>query len=360
MSDLNEIIEDTITDATLPEPEVDLGTDSTETPLEATPEAPEATTESTEVKSPAAPEESKVDDFDKKYGLTAQGASGRENRIPYSRVRKITEKAVKDAEAAWKKTQDTSFTPATKYQELETRVKDYEGRLTQVAQFEQVMSQDPNRFLTMLSQLPAYQPFFQRLNEIVAQAEQPQQPVTQATTPATEEMPQPDQQLSDGSLVYSMDGLKKLNAWNRTQAKNETLTETQRILDERVKAVEQKYAPMAQSYESYQARQAVLPTVQRQISEARQWPLFNDSENEIVDALQKNPTWNLERAYQSVVLPKLQVNRDSMRQELLKEVKSAPRSTNAPVARAKPNQATAGSQSLEDIIKASLDGLTNR
>jgi hypothetical protein len=292
MSDLTETIEDAVTDATLPEPEGNLdSTDTTETPLEATPEAPEATTESPEVKSPATTEESKVDDFDKKYGLTAQSSSGRENRIPYSRVRKITEKAVKDAEATWKKNQEAGFTHLPKYQELETKVKDYEGRLTQVAQFEQVMSQDPNRFLTMLSQLPAYQPFFQRLNELAeaqTQAQTQQQPV-QPQAPISDDMPQPDQQLSDGSLVYSMEGLKKLNEWNRAQAKREALAETQRLLDERVKTVEQAYAPMKQSYESFQARQAVLPAVQQQIAEARQWPLFNDSEAEIVDALQKNP-----------------------------------------------------------------------
>jgi hypothetical protein len=363
MSDLNEVIEDSITDAELPDttpevpdtPEVEAAPDSTPDPV--TPEP----ADTSEVKSPA--DEKPVDDFDKKYGLQAQSASGRENRIPYSRVKKIADKAVKDAEANWKKSQETGFTPVAKYQELETKVKDYEGRLSQVAQFEQILDKDPAQFLTRLSQHPAYTQFFNRLNELAdfadKQGKAQAQPLDSQVQPGAD-MPQPDHPLPDGTMVYSIDGLRKLQEWNRNQAKQEAVAEAQRILDDRIQAVEAKYGPMAKDYDTYQARQSVLPTVQKQITEARAWPLFNESEVEIATALERNPSWNLERAYQSVVLPKLQANRDTMRADILKEVKQAPRSTTVGGSRVKANPTGGTPQSLEEVIKASLDGINNR
>jgi hypothetical protein len=330
--DMTTAIEDAITDVEMPDTDLDTSSDVSEStpepeastePVEASPEAP---TDSIEVSSPAKSEqESRVqDEFEKKFGITAQSSSGRENRIPYSRVKKITEKAINDAKKEW----ESSTSPKTQeletklktyedaFQQVEPRLRDYEARLTQVAEFERLMLNEPVNFLKMLVKIPAYDQIFNN-------------PQAQAPAPTTDDMPEPDQALPDGSRVYSMDGLKALLAWNAKQVEGRVTNQ-----------IAQRYAPLESSYQQYQQIQSVLPQVQQQIAEARQWPQFTENEDEITKALQQNPSFNLERAYQHVVWPKFQaerekltgdakVNREAIRAELLKELKQAPRSTSA-------------------------------
>jgi hypothetical protein len=180
---LEEIIEDSLTDA-ITEPisddvaSVDTGvTPDPEVAPEGQPE-PQDATDSTEVGSPASKpaEAAPVDEFDKRFGLPGQQPGGRENRIPYTRVKAMVKKAEEDSKANALK----EFQP--RLTEFEAKVKDYEGRLTQVAQFEQIMTQDPDRFLGMLSQLPAYKNFFDTVAAL-AQGGQPQQAQAQTQAP---------------------------------------------------------------------------------------------------------------------------------------------------------------------------------
>src|SRR6266851_4226042 len=150
MEDLSEIIADSITDVELADDptQVEEPTTTDTEPVEATPEAEPAPVEPVVPETPAVPSPASkddvkpLDDFEKKYGITALSSSGRENRIPYPRVKKIAEKAVKDAQTSWTKGLETSHVPIAKFQELDTKVKDYEARLSQVAEFEKVMTTD--------------------------------------------------------------------------------------------------------------------------------------------------------------------------------------------------------------------------
>jgi hypothetical protein len=362
MEDLNEIIADSITDVELgddPIEDTPIGDEAPapevvpDTPApDATPEVPEAPA----VPSPASKDDVKpLDDFEKKYGITALSSSGRENRIPYPRVKKIAEKAVKDAQTTWTKGLEASHVPIAKYQELDTKIKDYEGRLSQVAEFERVMTTDAPRFLQMLTTIPGYTEIFNRMGS--QDATPPQQEAPQA--PISEAMPEPDQKLSDGSTVYSMDGLKALLAWQARQ------------IEEKVtRQVQERYAPLETDYQTYQRTQAIIPQVQKQIADARTWHLFNENEDEIVKTLQAYPNATLEQAYQHVVVPKLksaaetattlgQTERDKMRAELLKELKTAPRATSASVSPARPaaTPVSAGPRNLEDVIADAVKGL---
>lgn len=355
--DLSQIIEDQITDAEMPsEPVSEAPTDSTPTePVEVAPEASTAPTEPTTEQAKA------VDDFEKKYGIPAQTSSGRENRIPYSRVKKITEKGVSDAKSAWTKELETSHVPVSKYKEIEAKVTDYEGRLRTVAEFERVLANDPAQFLTMLYRVPAYAQYLAPLFEQQQQTQQIQQ--QQQPQVDNDPRPEPDQTLPDGSKVYSMDGLDKLNEWNQRKAE-------QRAYARVMKEIEQQYGPIRQSYTQYQATQqqyaAALPQVQHQISEARKWPQFNENEADITKALQDHQDWNLERAYQETVWPKMlaeqnrlaneaKVNRDKVRQELLAEIKQAPRATSTGVTQFKPSTSVnAETGNMEDVIKGAL------
>jgi hypothetical protein len=347
MADLESVIEDSLTDAELPqEPTTDEQVDQEALPEapEASPESPEGTPEATEATSKGDDSKSPQDEFEKRVGFSQFTSSGRENRIPYSRVKKITEKAISDARKEWETTSTPKFSDLeTKLKDYEPKLKDYESRLQQVQEFERIMVSDPERFLGMLSKIPAYQGIFDRLT-------QPE--VAQSTVPVSDDMPQPDYKFPDGTVGYSMEGIRALQEWNRAQAKKDALAE-----------IEKSYGPLRKSYEEYQRVQSIVPQVQAQIAEARKWNLFNESEPEIVEALKNNPSWSLERAYQHVVLPKLQtqaqVSRDQIRAEVLSELKKAPKATSVTTGATRPKPAGAGPRSLEQVI-ADAAGITLR
>lgn len=338
-SDLTDVIVSSIEDLEMgPDtlPEVD-STPSDPTPDPVEPEVVEP--ESSAVQSPAAKTEIKAepDDFEKKYGIPSNSASGRENRIPYSRVKKITEKAVNDRV----KELEATFNP--KLSDFETKVKGYEAQLGKVAEFEKNMVNDPKAFLNWLAtNIPAYADIFKGLASPSAA-----QVTDKAPTP--DDMPQPDQKFSDGSMAYSPEGLKALNQWNRDLARKEAREE---IMGE----VSKRYAPIEEQWKAQEHLKAVVPQIQAQITEARTWPQFNENEADIVKALQADSKLSLESAYRQVVFPRITSDRNKMREELLKEIKKAPTSTSAPAGSTKPEKST-GPRSIEAIIRESIAGL---
>lgn len=368
MNNIEDVITSSIEDATLPIEgpiETDTLPDSTPEP-ETTDTLETSSTEETpspEVASPGTKsQEAKpvVDDFEKKYGIPATSSAGRENRIPYSRVKKITERAIADGKSVWTKELETTHVPVAKFHELEATNKDYTERLTKVAEFENVMLNDAPKFLEMLSSIPAYGQIFQKLISDAKGGQTQQTQASEVKQPSPDEaMPEPDQELTDGSKVYSLEGLKALNAWNRSQAKKE-------VLDE----VSKRFGPIETDYQRHLQTQAILPQVNAQIADARTWPLFTENEADIVKILQQYPKASLERAYQHVVWPKLQaeqdklkkevetktgetkVNREALRAEILAELKKAPKSTSvAQGSSSKPVQAASSTpKTLEEII----------
>lgn len=354
--DLETVIEDSIADSLVTEEAT--STDETpEAPLEAPVEGLGVVGGSEAEETPAveaeAPTEAPVaptDDFDKKYGLQKETVPGRENRIPYSRVKKIVEKATKDAEQG--------LTP--KIKDFETKVADYETRLEKVAKFEKIMVEEPERFISMLGTLPQYQAFFSALQQ-AKQASPVQTPTATAAPADLDAMPEPDKENEDGSKIYSMEGFKALQDWNRRKAREEVLAEVQKT-----------YGPIQQSYEAQQQERqrqeyfnnVIVPQISAQIEKAKKWPLFNENEAEITKALDSDKSLTLEGAYQQVVLPKLISSRDQMRQDVIRELRKVPASTAVPSSGVKPNpQAShSGPRNLEDIIKESVEtaGLSGR
>ena len=346
IDNLEEVIENATSDAELPPEPVEIPDVETPEP-EPSPEPTDTPVTGdlpfepkTDADAPAAQPAKPVDDFEKKFGIPALSSTGRENRIPYSRVKKISEKAAAEA----RKETEATFTP--KVTEYEGKIKTYEERLERVDRFEEIMAKDPDKFLNLLSQLPVYAPFFKAVRDLA----EGRQPEAQATpqTPEANGRPAPDQKLSDGTMVYSMEGLDALMAWQADQ------------IEKRVtKQVEERYKPIESEWQAHQHMQQVLPQVKAQITEARTWAHFTDNETEIVEALKKNKSWSLERAYQSVVYPKIVADREKMRAELLKEVKQAPiRSTSVSAQATKAGTpASSGPRDLEDVIREATKGL---
>lgn len=349
--DLEEVISDAVSDAALPEevsetPEVGTEEASSSESVESsehveTQSEEVSEQEGQEVQSPAARNAAKPeqDEFEKKFGIPQQGASGRENRIPHSRVQKIVSRAEKAIE--------DKFAPQLK--EWETRWAEQEVKNQKVAQFEEVMVKDPARFVqTLYDNLPQYR-------DVLAPLFAPQ-PIQQDQMQAQVQedgMPGPDLENPDGSRIYSQDGLKGLIDWAISQGETRA-----------VKTLEERYAPIEQSFQDFRQQQEAAYHIQEasqkvlgEMAEARTWPRFKESENEIVQALRANPRLSLEGAYRQVVFPQFTTDRNKMREELLAELKRAPQSTSAPRASAKANAgSSSGPRSLEDVIRESVKG----
>jgi hypothetical protein len=373
MSDLTEVIQDAVNDAQVedstPDVTVDTPSEPVEAPVEASSEEPDPTpVESNEVPSPAKSEAPEAipaepqDDFEKIAGVKQLGVGGRENRIPYSRVKAIAEKQQRDlAESVVgrKLTKDEKPVDVVKsyvaqLPELQTKVKDYETRLEAVGKFEEVMESDPEKFLGMLSRIPAYKEFFDFVRQAAQQPPQQPAPTQAAPQPSDEPMPEPDELLSDGSKVYSQEGLKKLLDWNAAQAAARVASK----YDTQLKELEERYNPIKVDWEKQRRMEASLPVIRKQLEEARTWTLFNESEEEILEALRKDQSISLEGAYRQVVFPKLVAERNKVRQDVLKEVKAAPTASSMPSrAASKPGAAGDGPRSIEDIIRQQVETL---
>lgn len=334
--DLEDTIEDAVNDSVAPDP-VDTPDTSTETSDAPTPE-------SAEVINPATAEapltDEVADEFARKFGVAGQSVTGKENRIPYSRVKAIVAKAEKDAVARARKDLEGTVNP--KVTEYEAKVQDYESRLGRVAQFEQILENDPKAFLGMLSKIPAYSGFFGFLNDLASKQAGGGSPQRAPLDPS---MPKPDQQLSDGSTVYSEEGLQNLLEWQAQKIEA-------RVSQQVTQQVQQRYAPIEQQWQSQQHMARVVPIIQKQIADARTWPLFNENEAEVLATLKADPNISLEGAYRKAVYPRIQASRDDMRKSILEELRTKPVSTSAPTSASRPGQQHAGNQSLEEIIAA--------
>lgn len=371
--DLETTIADAVNDAQLPIDDVTTdvdtsveATDTAEVPTETAPtDEASATEESTESQQIAAPGTKTQDEFEKVAGVPQMGVAGRENRIPYSRVKQITENAVsKVAEAALGRKLNTGESAVdvvkahvARIPELETKITDYESRLGSVGQFEQVMANDPQRFLTMLAKIPAYKEFFDFLNKAAEVMDAPTsgQPATARSTtgePALDpNMPQPDEELSDGSKVYSMTGLQNLLDWKANQVAAQ--------VESRLTAqFEKQYKPMAEDWQTRRRIESAKPVIQKQIEEAKKWPLFNENEDAIIKVLRANPTISLEGAYREAVFPRLIADRNKIRDGVIRDIQSAPTSTSVPARTAsRPNAPTdnGAPRKLEDVIREQVD-----
>ena len=305
--------------------------DASTDPLAATTETPEPVTD------PLAPA---TDDFEKKWGIPSKSITGRENRIPHSRVKQMVTKAEQEAIARITKELEGKW--GTERQPLETKVKDYEDRLTKVAQFEHVLENDPKTFLGMLSQIPAYKEFFDYIGKLSQPPAAGTQPGSAAKVP--EGMPQPDQTLPDGTKVYSMEGLQSLLAW---QSENVEKRVTQRV--------QERYAPLEQERQTRQRMEQMVPVIEKQIAEARQWPHFAELESEVIKNLKADPQISLERAFVKAFnefqVPKVTAERNKIRTDVLAELKQRPVSSSAPAAQVRPGaRPTTESRSLDEIV----------
>lgn len=362
MSNLEEVIEDSLNDVVLEDAdEAVVESSEVATPageeevLEAPAEPEQESVEITPGGQPEAVTKPGEDEFSKRFGIPAKSVTGRENRVPHSRVKKIVEKAEREAVARVTKEFESKLGPAT---ELSTKVQDYEQRLTKVGEFERVMENEPQKFLDMLSTLPAYKGFFEFIAQAAKNIDAGGSNQPRAGAPAdspyldTASMPKPDFPLPDGTSVYSLEGLAKRDEWLAKQVEAKVLASAEKRLSER-------YAPIEQNWQQQQLINQAMPVIQKQIAEAKTWPNFDELEPEVIKLLQADANISLEgaynRAYQKTIIPRLTTDRNKMRSELLEEIRKKPVTTAAPTGGAKPKTAPTAPKSTEDVIRAALE-----
>lgn len=284
------------------------------------------------------------DEFEKRWGIPAISPSGRPNRIPHPRVKQMVSKAEADAIARTTKELETKWT--TERAPLETKVKDYESRLEKVAQFEHVLENDPRTFLSLLAQIPAYKDFFSHIEKL-AQGNTAEPPKPEVILDHSD-MPQPDQTLTDGSKVYSLEGLAKRDEWLAKKIEERAVRQAEERFGQRLQ-------PFERERQDRQRYEQTASAVDKQIAEARQWPHFADLEPEVIKILKADPQISLERAYvkafQDVQVPKVSADRNQIRTEVLAELKKKPMSSSAPASHVRPGAQQDGAvKSLDDIV----------
>ena len=286
-------------------------------------------------------------------GLRAKNDQGLETRIKYSRVRKIWENyKIKHAkELEEKHTQ--ALTP------LQQQVQQFQERFQNIDAQEKLLASDPKRFLELLGTIqPAVRQF---LSPTVygAAAPAPGQPPngTTAPTSADDPMPKPNAKFPDGSEGYDMDGIKALNDWNQRQ-----------VINKVTQAMEAKFGKPVEDFTRQQREHAEQTLhanqVKANVDTATKvyGKLFSDDfgtlgaikpDSAVMATLKANPGMRFMDAVAVALIPKIQADRNKMRDDLLKELDEAGKSKKAaarpgPTANSIPGKGTANT--IEETI----------
>lgn len=291
-----------------------------------------------------------TDEFAKEHELKSKDSLGRENRIPYSRVKKITDNAVKKATATLQTEHDT----------VKAHNTEYVSRLERIKQVEDIMFNDPARMVGILRTLPGYEAALGTTA-----------PAAKAAAAAPGDIDFAQAPGPDTDTGYSSAGLQKLLAWTVSQATDRATAAAEAKVAERYKPLEESFSANQRA----EATQRQLSTkVTSALTDASSWKLFPENEAAILKALQDDsaaaakpggkmkytgPT-ALRKAYEDVVFGSLTADRAKIHAEVVAGLKAAPRSTSAGAAGGVKAAADTGPLSTEDIIRASLNAARSR
>jgi hypothetical protein len=256
----------------------------------------------------------------------------RENAIPQSRVKQMTEKMRAKLVTAHQ-------------QEIKAR----EDRIAAAEQARQELIQmaikDPEQNLRQLMEVnPAYRDAIQKILGVAAE--------TAPAVPAGDPMPQPDATFPDGSTGYSQEGMGKLLEWNARRAEERAYKRYQADADKR-------FGPIQREWQVQKAFEAQVPKLRERVAKAEAlWGAdrMKKHEAEITAKLQAsgNPTEHWEQIVAEVMVPKLAAERTAMREEIIKEMKAAPAAAAKGVPAATSADSNAGPRSIEQVIKDKL------
>lgn len=327
---------------------------------EAAPAAAAAPVEGAESK-PEPVKEEKEDAFAAEHGIKEKEASGRENRIPYSRVKTISENAVKKARASWE---------AETLKPLQAELQEHRVMRTTVGEFEHIMRTDSKRFLGMLQNLQdsegnyVYESVLGRPGSGAPNRQQAESYLSDSGELDFSKAPAGDHE----SGGYTPEGLQRLLAWTVNAATQQAEAR-----------ITKRYEGMESSFKRARAQSerstAQMQAADNEIRTAMTWRGFEQNYDKILDALQKDtaeskkagqPTKfrSLRDAYEHVVfgdyesrVAALTTDHNKVREQVLAEMKSAPRQTAVGGAgQSRQNrQQLDQDASMEDVIKHAID-----
>lgn len=269
-------------------------------------------------------------------GLAAPKPGQRDNRIPYSRIRKI----VANAKTKWSEKLKGEHTAALT--PMQQEIAEHKARAATYDAAEKLIETDGEKYLALLASI-----YPKQYGHLVGGKgkDAPQKP----------QEPQPDVKYDDGSLGYSPEQFAKLREYDRT--------ESARIAEERAtKQFNERFGPIEQEYKATQQQHQDVQKVRGHIGKLReQWgaDLIDspDVQKAIVAHMDANPKDSLVAATRTVAMARIQADRTKMRAELLKELKVAPKAAaKAPIAPNRSDRA-ADDESIDQIIANAARGL---
>jgi hypothetical protein len=307
------------------------------------------------------------DAFAVEHGIKSKDKSGRENRIPYSNVKKINENAVKKARTQW----EAETKPLVA--ERDARIKEYETRLTKVGNTEKVMFEDAPTFLGMLIEaIPAYKQLLGPHVNLDAQGRVTGLKAAGPQVDPNDPEPQPDVDMGNGQIGYSPEQHRKLRLWDQRQAEEKAYTRAKTDISNEFKPIRDVFEMGQRQREAAQQREA-------QVNEAMQWPGFQQNFDAILKVMNEDSTAKqagtyadykfptMRDAYNHVMYQKANGVTETatqmearIRKEVTESLRRAPRATSAgastgiaPVETPNPAEAEGGTAA---VIAASLKG----
>lgn len=257
-----------------------------------------------------------------RHGIHAPEPGKREGVFRWSKVQKVVENVRAKAAA--------QFEPQIK--ERDTRITALSKQLEDVSNADRMIFHDPDRYIATLAAMhpEKYGKFAKVLN---GGAAEPEAKTTPPPAAADDPMPEPDAQFPDGSLGYSMEGQQKREEWLQRRIVADVTTKVEKMYADRFGPIEKDWKQRQMDQAAADRREKNRPGVHAQIATVKKlWgPLFKaklagDAEDdpEILKAMDDHPDWSFEACVSSVLLPKMQAERETMRKGLIDEIKQAP------------------------------------
>lgn len=299
------------------------------------------------VDAPAAVDLSEVEKLLDSAGIKPPVEGQRENRLPYSRVKKIVEN--------FEKKLTTSHTAAL--QERETKIAAADKELQVFRAADHLIKTDPDRYIKMLATILP-EKYSRFANPAAA-------PVTSPAAPAASPLgarPAPDVTFTDGSTGYSPEQHDKLLDWVARTAEANA-----------IKSFELKLAPFEQDRQASEARKRVdalnaenLPKIQARIQHMSKTygKLFDEdyakgNSSETLKLI-KERGLSMEAACAEIFVPKLRADETTLRASIIKELNARPKAASSGSPAATTDTADAGPLSTEDIIRRAIAPLKGR
>lgn len=307
------------------------------------------------------------DAFAKEHGYRSKRADGRENRIPHSRVQKIAQNQTRKALSSIAKELGLTNAEAEDLgldhvmgalTDRGTKFKGYEERLSNIDAIEEIMANDEDRFISMMAE---HNPRYKKFADFLANGAAAPKQSAQVVDEKNDLKPEPDYPIKDAQgnvvgMTYSLKGLDALQDWRERKMERQI----QAKMDERFKPVDEA-AKKQRDDADKQARLVAInkqaeEKIDRTLARAQKWPLWKENEADILKAYQGGAE-DVFEAYISTVITKMQGDRTKMREDILAEMKKAPKDTSTTVQNTAP--VGGASRSIEDVMRDQLrrDGL---